>query len=344
MEIARPYNKRVLQAALPKQQSKLQKAFAIPNFIQRYGINRLFRFVPFPFLKLFAFPFAFIRMKDVERKFRLTYFILFRKAGFSESALKKRLLKFKRYIIDLFLETAFFLPNHLSHSEKFVDWQNIEYLERALSFGKGAILCSIHFGEFLHIASGFTSKKLKIKGETRLAEVAIIANPDNILFFKQLDRMVPNIHIIKTAPLSVVEQEIKAHLDKNRVVLIFMDFAKSSQMRIPFYPSDSRYDLPIPVPQSASHFHIKYKVPIVPCISIPQRDISKSLIRFFPPMFFSQDVIIETHEQKKICYERISIWLNSILNRFILDNIEYWEEALPFFNRFIPKNNKKHSN
>ena len=142
----------------------------------------------------------------------------------------------------------------------------------------------IHMGELYHPTSALLRKTITIDGKTKKIEVVGIVSPENEFLLRQFTKRWENVFAIVTGKFSDLKQEIDTHLNQNRVVFILHDYFNKRQNRVPFIFGKNKYDFLIPCPQLLAYFHYKFGTPVVPVASYPQKDLTRSLAKFFPPI------------------------------------------------------------
>ena len=261
--------------------------FRFTHFIQSTGRHKFFErksFLPFRVLTILLGPLIYKKgFSTLENAWKFLY-----PPGFLEKHninLKRWALQIISYFLESFFEIMFYMPNHSPKNiTRFIKMEGFEHIEAALQKKKGVLVPMIHLGEMYHPTSALLRKTITIDGKTQKVEVVGIVSPENEFLLRQFLKLWDNVFAIVTGKFSDLEKDIEAHLKKNRVVFVLHDYFNKNQNRVPFIFGKKKYDFLIPCPQLLPYFHYKSGIPVVPSVSIPQKDMSRSLVKFYPPI------------------------------------------------------------
>ncbi len=325
-------------------------AFRFVNFIQSTGRHKYFErksFLPFRFLTIILGPLFYKKgFSTLENAWKFLY---------PQSFLEKHNINLKRwglqlisYLFDFFLEIMFFMPNHSPKNiTRFIKMEGFEHIEAALQKKKGVLVPIIHLGEIYHPTSGLLRKTITIDGKTQKVEVVGIVSPENEFLLRQFVKSWENVFAIVTGKFSDLERDIEKHLKKNRVVFVMHDYFKKHQNRVPFIFGKKKYDFLIPCPQLLSYFHYKNGIPVVPSNSFPQKDLTRSLVKFYPPVDMQKldplkEPLLLKEEVLKLQQGLLSdreknslhaLKINQVLYPSALEYPYYWQMVYTLFKR-----------
>jgi hypothetical protein len=141
-----------------------------------------------------------------------------------------------------------------------------------------------------------------------------------------MTRRTPNAYRIVSRKFVDIKDKIIAHLQKNHVINIFVDFAEKNQLRVPFTNTNPFYK---PLPQSIISLHHQTGAPIVPVICHPDREnIGQSIIEFLDPTPLAELSKKLKNASEEEFHGQMSYKLNQQLSRFLLQYPHIWEELI----------------
>ncbi len=324
--------------------------FRFVHFIQSTGRHKFFErrsFLPFRFLTSILSPLIFKKgFSTLENAWKFLY-----SSNFLEKQninLKRWALQLFSYFFDFFLEIMLFMPNHSPKNiSRFIKMEGFEHIEAALQEKKGVLVPMIHLGEMYHPTSALLRKTITIDNKIQKVEVVGIVSPENEFFLREIVKNVDNVYAIVTGKFSDLEKDIEKHLKQNRVVFILHDYFKKHQNRVPFIFGKKKYDFLIPCPQLLSYFHYKHGIPVIPSNSFPQKDLTRSLVKFYPPINMQElDPLKEPpllkeevlKLQQGLMSEReknslLALKINQVLYPSALEYPYYWQMVYTLFKR-----------
>ena len=322
--------------------------FRFAHYIQTSGKYRHFSnksFFPFRLVSIIVGPFILKKgYPTVERAWKFLY----PKQIIHKINLKRWALELISYTGDMFLDVTFITPNHnFDTINQYVTLEGHSEIEDALQEKKGVLIPILHIGEIYHAISVLVHTKVKINNKIQKNGVVIIASKENEFLFQPWLKRCDNLFIPVTGNFELLRDEIEYHLKKNRCVFIMQDYFKKHQLRVPFIYGSRKYDFLIPCPQLLTYFHHKLGTPVVPCVSLPQKDMTRSLVKFFPIIDIHKiDPEKESPEikkdllklrQKKLSYQQqnglLSLKINQCLYPYALKYPYYWQTIYTLFKR-----------
>jgi len=241
-----------------------------------------------------------------------------------------------------------FMPNHsIKNISRFIKLEGFEHIEAALQEKKGVLVPMIHLGEMYHPTSALLRKTITIDNKIQKVEVVGIVSPENEFFLREIVKNVDNVYAIVTGKFSDLEKDIEKHLKQNRIVFLLHDYFKKHQNRVPFIFGKKKYDFLIPCPQLLSYFHYKHGIPVIPSNSFPQKDLTRSLVKFYPPINMQElDPLKEPpllkeevlKLQQGLLSEReknslLALKINQVLYPSALEYPYYWQMVYTLFKR-----------
>ena len=319
------------------------------HYIQTSGKFRHFAnksFLPFRFITIIVGPFILNKAMPVVKK---AWNFLYPKEFLQKMKIKRWALELISYMGDLFLEVTFFSPNHTFQSiNKYVKMEGYNEIEEALQEKRGVLIPFIHMGEIYHPISALVHTKVKIHDKIQKNGVVVIASKENEFLFQPWLERCDNLFIPVTGNFEILIDEIENHLKNNRCVFIMQDYFNKRQLRVPFIYGTKKYEFLIPCPQLLTHFHNKLGTPVVPCHSFPQKNLSRSIVKFFPqinllsldpnnePAEIKEDLL--KFQQGKVKDYRIqngllSLKINKLLYPYALKYPFYWQMIATMFKR-----------
>jgi len=322
--------------------------FRFAHYIQTSGKFRHFTnksFFPFRLVSIIVGPFIVHKAMPIVKK---AWNFLYPKEFLHNINLKRWTLEFISYMGDLFLDITFFTPNHTFQSiNKYVKMDGYSEIEKALQEKKGVLIPFIHIGEMYHAISVLVHTKVKIDGKIQKNEVVVIASKENEFLFQPWLERCDNLFIPVTADFKTLSVEIEHHLKKNRCVFIMQDYFNKRQLRVPFIYGTKKYEFLIPCPQLLTYFHYKLGTPVVPCQSFPQKNITRSIVKFFPKIDINllapekesaeikEDLLML--QNGKVDYRiqngLLSLKINQLLYPYALKFPYYWQMIATMFKR-----------
>jgi len=225
--------------------------------------------------------------------------------------------------------------------------EHFNEIEEALQEKKGVLIPFIHMGEVYHPISALVHTKIKIDNKIQKNEVVVIASKENEFLFQPWLKRCDNPFIPVTGNFEILKSEIEDHLNKNRCVFIMQDYFNKRQLRVPFIYGTKKYGFLIPCPQLLSYCRYKLGTPVVPCHSFPQKDLTRSVVKFFPRIDIkSLDLNKEPPEikedllkikQDKVHYRMqnglLSLKINQLLYLYALKYPFHWQMTATLFKR-----------
>lgn len=322
--------------------------FRFAHYVQISGMYRHFShfpFLPFRLLSILVGPFVYKKgFPTVEKTWKHIY----PKHIIHKSNLKRWSLELISYVFELFLDVTFYMPNHNFDSmDRYVKMEGYSEIKKALQEEKGVLIPFIHIGEMYHPGSTLLHTKIKIRDKIQKIDVAIIASKENEFLFQPWMKRCDNLYIIVTSDFKTLSNEIEEHLKHNRTVFIMQDYFKKHQLRVPFIYRSENYNFLIPCPQLLTYFHNKLGTPVVPCVSLPEKNMTRSRIKFFPKIDIkSIDPEKESTEikedllklrQNKLNNRQenglLSLKINQLLYPYALKYPYYWQMIYTLFKR-----------
>jgi lauroyl/myristoyl acyltransferase len=303
----------------------LNGLFSVINFVHKYRIYRLFSHCPARCISIFGKLFGFIfnrKSKVVKKKMLEAIDIMY-----PSLSTQRRYRIYKAcmmYTGELIFDIMLYLPNlKPSKYSKYIEIENIEYLDNALALGKGVILPSIHINNFFYIIAALTSHPKRYP-------IAVVANMQNTLLFQNLanPREYPNFALIGSNNFNQIGSKLEAIARKNFCILLMQDMGRAHQLRTPFWID--KHPFLFHTPQSGIKLHRDIGSPILPVVAIPSKKSGKQIIRFLDPTKIAaiDDLNIEKHSKEY--HGRISIEINRLFAPYLMGFIHRWEEILNF--------------
>ena len=322
--------------------------FRFSHYVQTSGMYRHFSnksFFPFRLVSIIVGPFILKKgYSTVEKAWKFLY----PKQIIHKVNLARWMLELISYMGDLFLDITFFTPNHTFQTIKqYIKMENYNEIEDALQEKKGVLIPFLHIGEIYHAVSALVHTKVKIHDKIQKNGVVIIGSKENEFLFQKWIERCDNLYVPVTTDFKILSNEIEEHLKNNRCVFILQDYFKKHQLRVPFIYGSKKYDFLIPCPQLLTYFHHKLGTPVVPCLSLPQKNITRSLVKFFPKIDINKmDPEKQSPEikedllklrQNKLNYRQqnglLSLKINQRLYPYALKYPYYWQMIFTLFKR-----------
>jgi len=322
--------------------------FRFAHFIQTSGFYRKFSnrsFFPFRLLTIIVGPFVLNKgFPTVEKAWKFLY----PKQIIRKVNLKRWALELISYVFEMFLDVTFFIPNHnFKTINKYVKMEGYDEIVKALQKNKGVLIPFIHVGEMYHPISVLTHTKIKIHDKIQKNGIVVIASKENEFLFQPWLKRCDNLYIVITADFKTLSGEIEEHLRNNRCVFIMQDYFKNHQLRVPFIYGSKKFNFLIPCPQLLTYCHNKIGTPIVPCFTIPQKDMTRSYVKFFPmidinlldpekePPEIREDLL--KLRENKLNYRKqnglLSLKINQLLYPYAIKYPYYWQMIYTLFKR-----------
>ncbi len=298
--------------------------YKVVNFVHKYRLYRLTRFVPYSAVIGFSHFFVkvfFTKSKPMNARIKRNL-VLFSGRTFSPR-LHQRLVEanLKNMGILLF-DVMLKAPNFTQQTyHKLVALEGDSYLEDALKAGKGAIVTSLHIGQFFHTVGA-------IALDPRGFKLCIVANMANQLVFENLVTLPPyrSARVVGRAGYKDIKAEMIDALKANKVVFLMHDMGGNNNLKVPFVPGEK--DFLVNVPQGAIALHRATGAPIVPVLAIPRGRFTESTLTFFDPAPITRTSEACKGLPQKEFHGRMSMAINKILFPYLVKYLHTWEEIV----------------
>jgi lauroyl/myristoyl acyltransferase len=298
----------------------LQKFYEITNKIHRYRVYKLFSHVPDPFIAGFSHLLAkvfFGTSKKLVMRMRRSVHAVTGKnypPSFVRKVADANLKNMGTLLVDLMLKA----PNYDGRNyTRVVKFEGLEHLEKALSLGKGALVPSIHVGQFFHCLGG-----LLLKGY----EMAAVGNMKNRLVFEGVMGFPQyrKLHAVPRDSYEKIQANLIQHLKKNRIVFLMHDIARAHNLRTPFIRGQK--DFLVPTPQGIVALQRETGAPIVPIVSIPQDRFTRSIVKVLDPSGIQNAIDQHRDDPPEIFHGHVSTAINKEIFPYILQYPHCYEE------------------
>ncbi|QEE17042.1 hypothetical protein DSAG12_02874 [Promethearchaeum syntrophicum] len=322
--------------------------FSFSHFIQKYKINRYFKYVPFRIFRALSAIIGFQQAEKGHSTVLKTWKFLFPKKILDKVNLKRWTNSYIQYNIELWFDTTFYLTcRNRENADFFNPIEGFNHLEKALRQKKGVLVPTIHFGEFLHTLYSLFHRRIIIDEEPQKILVIGLASKENEYLLRESYKSLDNFEVLITNEIGKLKETLKEYLRKNYVVFLLHDYFSKTQLRTPFIYNSHNYNFSIPTPQMISHLHLNTGAPIVPVVALPRHNLKHSLVKFLPevnPMTMKiasesntlQKEILNFRRgnlTKKQKYGLISLLINRELYPNLLEYPFLWQGAFLFFER-----------
>jgi lauroyl/myristoyl acyltransferase len=170
------------------------------------------------------------------------------------------------------------IPNWTPENiDKFVEFQGLEHLDKALERGKGVIIAGTHVGLLptMYVALALKGYKTNLIANVKVSGALVAVRP------------IPGIRCIPTGTLSKLKPKLHYVLKENELLFIFADFSQRKQMGIKFLGKLGHTPAGIPVLAKETG------AAIIPAFTFP-RTLSKMVVKFQP-----EHVLIERPNMSK---------------------------------------------
>ncbi len=303
--------------------------YKVVSFVHKYRLYRLTRFAPYSGVIGFTYFFVkvfFSKSKAMNARAR-RYLALFSGHAFPprlHTQLVETVLKNMGLILfDMMLKA----PNvGQKDYRRIVALEGDGYLEGALKAGKGAIVTSLHMGEFLHPLGA-------IALDPRGFKLVVVANMANQLVFENLITLPAfrSTKVVGRTGYKNIKEELIRELGDNKVVFLMHDIAGNNNLKVPFIHGEKEFL--VAVPQGAVALHRVTGAPIVPALAIPRGRLTESTLVFFDPAPLLQLSEACKGLPQKEYHGRMSIGINKVLFPYLVKYLHTWEEIITFGTR-----------
>ncbi len=294
------------------------------NFIHRYKIYKLFKIVPEHqvhglsyLVTRFMFPPGNMAWKRLRKSMPV-----FIGHPVSKAFLEKLLDILFKYmgvlLFDLMLKAPDIDPSDI---DKHVTFENLHVLDAALAGKKGAILVSLHTGQFFHALGGLALHPAGYK-------VAGVANMANRLIFDNL-RVLPKfkrVYAVARDKYGTIKDGLLRHLRLNHLVFLMHDMGGHNHLKVPLVPGAR--DMLVPVPQGVVALQEESGAPVLPVIVIPRGRVTRSIVRFLDPAGINKALEDTRGKSPQVRHGLVSCAINAALFPYALDYLHYWEELM----------------
>ena len=322
--------------------------FSFSHFIQKYSINRYFKYVPFRIFRALSSIIGYQQAEKGHSTVLKTWEFLFPKRILDNVNLKRWTNSYIQYNIELWFDTTFYLTcRNSENSDFFNPIEGFNYLEKALRQKKGVLVPTIHFGEFLHTLYSLFHRRIIIDDEPQKILVIGLASKENEYLLRESYKSLDNFEVLITNEIGELKETLKEYLRKNYVVFLLHDYFSKTQLRTPFIYNSKRFNFAIPSPQMISHLHQCTGAPIIPVVALPKHNLKHSLVKFLPevnPLTMNISTESKTLQKeildfrrgnltKKQKYGLLSLLINRKLYPNLLRHPFLWQGAFLFFER-----------
>lgn len=320
-----------------KQQKPTGRAFGkelggiykVVNFIHKHRLYKLSKHVPYSAVIGFTHFFVkafFMRSRAMNARAR-RYLALFSGRRFSprlHGRLVEAVMKNMGLILfDMMLKA----PNYTQKDyRRVVALEGDGHLEAALRAGKGAIVTSLHMGQFLHTLGA-------IALDPRGFKLVVVANMANQQIFENLITL-PAFRAAKVvgrAGFKDIKGELIRELAGNKVVFLMHDIAGNNNLKVPFIHEQKEFL--VAVPQGAVALHRVTGAPIVPLLAIPRGRLTESTLVFLDPAPLLRASEACKGLPQKAYHGRMSTEINKMLFPYLVKYLHTWEEIITFGTR-----------
>ena len=300
----------------------LSGIYQVVNFIHKYKIYKMFKPIPLPFMEGFAHLFSMVFFRKSEKAKRRMKKSIQTLTGvrFSEKKLGRLTDAVMKNMGILLFDVMLKGPNQTSKTmHKLVKFEDIKYLDDALKLGKGAIIVSLHLGQFFHTIGGLAMHPAGY-------HIAVVANMANQMIFEHLV-MLPKfrrLHPIGRDKYRNLKEELYAHLNENHLIFLMHDMSNKRNFKVPFIAGKKNFL--VNPPQGAIKLHRESGAPIVPMLSIPNGRFTKSTLKFFDSQKLLEISEQFKEEEDKIIHGELAIAINKMLYPYMIKYIHCNEE------------------
>lgn len=217
----------------------------------------------------------------------------------------KEILKHAFENVGVFIVDAFFV-NKINEKNylNFVELEDFNYVEKGLSYGKGVIVVTGHFGNWEFLAG--------VPSKLNLVKLAVVMNKQVNPFTEKMivsTRRKAGMTTIYNQPEEV--KKIISFLKSNGVVGMVVDQSYYfDPIYVEFFGKEA------PTARGPAVFHLKLGSPIVLARSILMKD-GRYKLKFYEPKFF--DLPYNEESIKKIMR-----WINKNFEEWIIENPTQW--------------------
>jgi len=221
----------------------------------------------------------------------------------------------------LLFDVAFKLPGYRPSSfSRVVQFSGKERLDAALAGGNGAIVVSLHVGQFFYMPLA-----LAMSGHY----VAAVANEDNRRMFEILAGRPDfrNVHVVFSASYAKLQERLVAHLRANHIVILMHDVGSGHHLKVPMFPGKA--PILVGTPQGALALHHETGAPIIPVVNVPRERFTASTVTFLDPSPIKNACLDAENARGKKFHGQASLEINGILYPFARKYITCWQALLP---------------
>jgi len=207
--------------------------------------------------------------------------------------------------IGTFLVDSFFVNKiNDKNFKEFVEFEDFNYVEEALSYGRGVIVVTGHFGNWEFLAG--------VPSRLGLVNLGVVMNKQINPFTERMileARKKANMKTFYNQPEEM--KKIISHLRNNGVIGMVVDQAYYfDPIFVEFFGN------PAPTARGPAVFHLKFKSPIVLARSILMED-GRYKLKFYPPLDFD----LPTTEES---IRAITRHINKVFEEWIMELPDQW--------------------
>ncbi|WP_371805046.1 LpxL/LpxP family acyltransferase [Candidatus Lokiarchaeum ossiferum] len=307
----------------------LGPAYSFLRFYITKGIYRMFLYTPLHFFNSighFIGHFILGTSRKVKRRTKAGLRALH--PNYSEKSIRKLCDASSKYMGSLMMDIFFNFPLIVHRNgRKNISLKHFERFEAAIAQGKGVIITTPHVGQFFHANFGLVCHPNHYK-------VSTIGSIKNIPMYEYNNReRYDNFYIYGSTSFSFLAPHLTRDLKNNHSIVVYHDYASSSQLRAPCLHGKLPYL--IHTPQSFISLHKKTGAVILPAICHPNGPIGRTTLEFLDNTAIMQASKDYMDKPDKEFHGHVSTEINKVVYNQVRRYAHIWEEIMKFTERRV---------
>ena len=248
--------------------------------------------------------------------------------NYSEKKIRKLSDASSKFMGSLVMDIIFNFPMTVHRNgRKTFTYKHFERFEAAIAQGKGVIITTPHVGQFFHANFGLVCHPNHYK-------VSTIGSIKNIPMYEYNNReRYDNFYIYGSSSFSLLAPYLTRDLKNNHSIIVYHDYASSSQLRAPFI--HGKFPYLIHTPQSFISLHKKTGAVILPAVCHPNGPFGKTTLEFLDNTAIMQASKEYMGESDREFHGHVSTEINKVVYQQVWKYAHMWEEIQKLSNRRI---------
>lgn len=310
---------------------QMSYVFSFMEFWNKRKLYKAFNWIPLRLANGFggiAGKIALKSSKKYKKKLQASYNYMFQ--GEKTITFKKFLKAYSSYLGKLMFAFMGGLTLKKNPPDtSFTRFENLSLLNRELSKGRGVIIPITHLGELTQAIWSV------IKHPNKYTVATIVYVPHMGIYKYANHPYYSNVYFYASTSFNQISLHLENHLRKNHIVMIYYDFGRPGQFRVPFWWK--KYPYLLYTPQSVIKLHRQTNASILPCINMPNELIGRTKLKFIENSHLMNLSNSLKGVSENEFHGKLSTELNRIFAPYLRTYSHVWEQFLDFYKRISNK-------